>query len=131
MEEPLRATLGFLEKLSLQPDDVRAEDAGAVLAAGVREDALVDAIHIAALFTMIVRLADSFGWHVPLDRELAAQAALSPTRMFVGKDYEGRATLALSDAQGKQRLLLTVDRTGAPKIQFLDEAGKVVREIVP
>ena len=70
----MRATLGFLEKLTLQPDAVRAEDAEAVLAAGVRQDALVDAIHIAALFTMIVRLADSFDWHVPLDRELAARA---------------------------------------------------------
>ena len=74
MDEPLRATLGFLEKLTLRPDELRAQDAEDVLAAGVREDALIDAIHIAALFTMIVRLADSFGWHVPLDRELAARA---------------------------------------------------------
>jgi hypothetical protein len=74
VEEPLRATLGFLEKLTLRPDAVRAQDAEAVLAAGVRQDALVDAIHITALFTMIVRLADSFGWHVPLDQELAARA---------------------------------------------------------
>ena len=71
MDEPLRATLGFLEKLTLRPEALSAQDAEAVLAAGVREDALIDAIHIAALFTMIVRLADSFGWHVPLDRELA------------------------------------------------------------
>jgi len=71
VDEPLRATLGFLEKLTLQPDELRTEDAEDVLAAGVREDALVDAIHIAALFSMIVRLADSFGWHVPSDRELA------------------------------------------------------------
>jgi len=74
VEEPLRATLGFLEKLTLRPDALSAQDAEAVLAAGVREDALVDAIHIAALFNMIVRLADSFGWHVPLDRELAPGA---------------------------------------------------------
>ena len=53
---------------------MRAQDAEAVFAAGVREDALVDAIHVAGLFTMIVRLADSFGWHVPLDQELAARA---------------------------------------------------------
>jgi hypothetical protein len=72
VDEPLRATLGFLEKLTLRPEALGAQDAEAVLAAGVREDALIDAIHIAALFTMIVRLADSFGWHVPLDRELAA-----------------------------------------------------------
>jgi hypothetical protein len=70
----LRATLGFLEKLTLRPEALTAQDAEAVLAAGVRRDALVDAIHVAALFTMIVRLADSFGWHVPLDRELAARA---------------------------------------------------------
>jgi hypothetical protein len=70
----LRATLGFLEKLTLRPEALTAQDAEAVLAAGVRRDPLVDAIHVAALFTMIVRLADSFGWHVPLDRELAARA---------------------------------------------------------
>jgi len=56
--DELRATLGFLEKLTLRPDELRAEDAEAVLAAGVQEDALIDAIHVGALFTMIVRLAD-------------------------------------------------------------------------
>jgi alkylhydroperoxidase family enzyme len=75
--EPLRATLGFLERLTLRPDALSARDAETVLAAGVREDALVDAIHVAALFNMIVRLADSFGWHVPSDREFAARAEAS------------------------------------------------------
>ena len=65
MEEPLRATLGFLEKLTLQPDALSARDAEAVLAAGVREAALVDAIHVGSLFNMIARLADSLGWDVP------------------------------------------------------------------
>jgi alkylhydroperoxidase family enzyme len=73
--EPLRATLGFLEKLTLRPDELRAEDAQAVLDAGVGEDALVDAIHVAALFTMIVRLADSFDWRVPSDEQLARAGA--------------------------------------------------------
>ena len=72
--DELRATLGFLEKLTLRPDELRAEDAEAVLAAGVQEDALIDAIHVAALFTMIVRLADSFDWHVQPEEELAAGA---------------------------------------------------------
>ena len=74
MDERLRATLGFLEKLTLRPDELSAQDAEDVLAAGVRKDALIDAIHIAALFAMIVRLADSFDWHVQLDQELAAGA---------------------------------------------------------
>jgi alkylhydroperoxidase family enzyme len=75
IDEPLRATLGFLEKVALRPDELDAQDAEAVLAAGVRQDALVDAIHIAALFTMIVRLADSFDWQVPSDAQLARAGA--------------------------------------------------------
>jgi hypothetical protein len=51
--------------LTLRPDDVARADAEAVLAAGVSERALRDAITICALFSMIVRLADSLGWDVP------------------------------------------------------------------
>jgi alkylhydroperoxidase family enzyme len=89
VDEPLSATLGFLEKLTLQPDALSVRDTEVVLAAGVREDALIDAIHVAALFNMIVRLADSFGWHVPTDREFAARAEAS-----LGSSY---ALLTASD----------------------------------
>ena len=65
VSEKLRATLGFLEKLTLRPEEVTHDDAEAVRAAGVSEDALVDAIHVCAFFSMIVRLADSLGWDVP------------------------------------------------------------------
>jgi len=57
--------LGFLEKLTLRPEELAQEDADAVRAAGVSDEAIVDAIHVAALFNMIVRLADSLGWDVP------------------------------------------------------------------
>jgi hypothetical protein len=40
----------------------------------VSEEALADAIHVAALFSMIVRLADSLGWYVPPPEQLAAGA---------------------------------------------------------
>jgi hypothetical protein len=40
----------------------------------VSEQALVDAIHVAALFNMIDRLADSFGWHVPPDEAFHARS---------------------------------------------------------
>lgn len=49
-------------------------DAEAVLSSGVTEEALVDAIHVAALFNMIDRLADSLGWAVPPDEAFAARA---------------------------------------------------------
>ena len=57
--------LGFLEQLTLRPDELTAEDAQRVRDAGVSDDALVDAIHVGALFNMIARLADSLGWDVP------------------------------------------------------------------
>ena len=43
-------------------------------AAGVSDDALVDAIHVCALFSMIVRLADSLGWDVPSFESFAERA---------------------------------------------------------
>ena len=43
-------------------------------AAGVRNDALVDAIHIAALFNMIVRVADSLAFDVPPYESFRARA---------------------------------------------------------
>jgi uncharacterized peroxidase-related enzyme len=65
VDERLRAMLGFVEKLTLRPGELTREDAAAVRAAGVSDGAIVDAIHVAALFNMIVRLADSLGWDVP------------------------------------------------------------------
>ena len=57
--------LGFIEKLTLRPEELTREDAEAVHAAGVSDTAMVDAIHVAALFNMITRMADSLGWDVP------------------------------------------------------------------
>jgi alkylhydroperoxidase family enzyme len=57
--------LGFLEKLTLRPEELNPDDADQARTAGVSSEAMVDAIHVAALFNMIVRLADSLGWDVP------------------------------------------------------------------
>ena len=61
----LRATLGFIEKQTLRPDELTHADAEAVYAAGVSQQARRDAATVSAMFNMIVRLADSFGWDVP------------------------------------------------------------------
>ena len=65
VDERLRAALGFIEKQTLRPDELTADDAEAAYAAGVSREALRNAAHVAALFNMIVRLADAFGWDVP------------------------------------------------------------------
>ena len=59
--------------MTLAPGELAPGDADAVLAAGVSRDALVDAIHVCALFNMIVRLADSLGWDVPPAEAFAAR----------------------------------------------------------
>ena len=70
----LAATLVFLEKLTLRPDELLPADADAVRAAGVSTQALRDAATVCALFNMIVRLADSLGWDVPSWERLTARA---------------------------------------------------------
>ena len=70
----LRATLAFLEKLTLRPDDLTPANADEVRAAGVSGQALRDAATVCALFNMIVRLADSLGWDVPEEEAFKQRA---------------------------------------------------------
>jgi hypothetical protein len=72
----LRAALGFIEKQTLAPDELTTADAEAVYAAGVSRQALLDAARVSALFNMIVRLADAFGWDVPEWDALKARAPM-------------------------------------------------------
>ena len=75
---PLRpevaATLVFLEQLTLRPAELTSAHADAARAAGVSTQALRDAATVCALFNMIVRLADSFGWDVPEWESLTQRA---------------------------------------------------------
>jgi hypothetical protein len=60
---------------------------------------------------------------------IRASAPPGPRRVFVGKTGDRAATVSLADAQGKPRLTLTVDAAGNPRIEFLDETGKVVARL--
>jgi alkylhydroperoxidase family enzyme len=74
IDEGLRATLGFLQKLTLDPTGVEAADVEEVRAAGVSDDALDDAIHVCVLFNIIDRIADALGFEVP-DLEYSERVA--------------------------------------------------------
>jgi alkylhydroperoxidase family enzyme len=65
IDEKLRATLRFLRTMTLEPDTLTPADARAVLAVGVSREALTEAIHVAYIFNVYDRLADTMGWHVP------------------------------------------------------------------
>src|SRR5213593_4457145 len=65
IDAKLRATLGFLEKLTLKPGEVRSADVEPMRAAGVSDAAIEDAIHACVLFNIYDRMADSLQFHLP------------------------------------------------------------------
>jgi uncharacterized peroxidase-related enzyme len=65
IDPKLRATRGFLEKLTLNPADVGPADIAPLRAAGVSDDAIEDAIHACVLFNVYDRMADSLSFHLP------------------------------------------------------------------
>ena len=74
MGPKLEAMLGFLEKLTLRPEDVGSADAKRVLDAGVSEQAFVDALYVQAMFQFITRCADAFRFHIPGEEGFQASA---------------------------------------------------------
>jgi uncharacterized peroxidase-related enzyme len=64
IEEPLRATLHMLGKLSRE-HRVDVDDMRALLAAGVSSDRIEDALAVAFAFNTMNRLADAFAFSVP------------------------------------------------------------------
>lgn len=71
------------------------------------------------------RIADSAEREAAV-RKVREAAPAGPRRVFVGKTADRAASVSLADANGKPRLTLTVDATGSPRIEFLDENGKIV-----
>ncbi|HEV8266531.1 MAG TPA: hypothetical protein VGQ06_16420 [Gemmatimonadales bacterium] len=59
------AALAFLEKLTLQPTEVRPADVEPLRRAGVSDEGIEDAIHVCVLFNIYDRLADSMDWYLP------------------------------------------------------------------
>ncbi len=55
------------------------------------------------------------------------EAGKSTLRVFVGKTPDRSSVLLLADPAGRARLRLTVDSSGTPALDFLDETGRTVR----
>lgn len=79
----LKAMLGYLEKLTLTPDDVGPSDVEALRAAGIDDDAYRDAVWVAFVFNTITRIADSLGWDIPEDAGFDASATMLLSRGYV------------------------------------------------
>lgn len=59
--------LGFLEKMTLNPQDLGPADVAPLREAGLSGEEIADAIHICAIFNLINRLADAMGWEAQKD----------------------------------------------------------------
>ncbi len=71
VNEKLRATLGFLETLTLRPDEVSSEDVLAMRRAGVSDEGVEEAIVVCALFNLADRIADTFDYVPPTPEQAA------------------------------------------------------------
>jgi alkylhydroperoxidase family enzyme len=72
--EPLRATLGFLRKVTREHETLTAGDVSALLALGVTRSQVEDALNVGFAFNVIDRLADTFEFHVGTDAAFEAGA---------------------------------------------------------
>ncbi len=72
----LRAALGFLEKLTLEPGSITATDVAPLRAAGLSDEAIEDAIHACVLFNVYDRMADALDFDVPGPEAFAQGARL-------------------------------------------------------
>ncbi len=59
-------------------------------------------------------------------KEMREKGQFMTNRLFIGKAWNKRSLIQLSDAKGNMRLELSVEANGDPKLNFLDENGKVV-----
>ncbi|HET9839928.1 MAG TPA: hypothetical protein VFR84_17000 [Candidatus Angelobacter sp.] len=75
----IRAALGFLEKLTLHPDEITGEDVRTARAAGLSDAALRQAIYVCFIFSTMDRLADALGFQLPDARILKRYALIATT----------------------------------------------------
>jgi uncharacterized peroxidase-related enzyme len=72
----LKAIFALLERVVANPGAVAVGDVEAARAAGVADDAIVDALYVAFMFNLVNRLANAFGysWESEEERLLLARA---------------------------------------------------------
>lgn len=65
VDNRLRAALGYLEKLTLTPEQLDSSDITQLHAAGLSDEAIFDAAYVCFIFSIVDRLADAFDFHIP------------------------------------------------------------------
>lgn len=58
-------------------------------------------------------------------RDLRDKGLLMTERLKIGRDFDRSSVIQLKDAKGRVRLELKVEANGSPRVNFLDENGKL------
>ncbi len=67
----------------------------------------------------------------PKLRQLLANQPKPHTRMYLGRSGDQSVALRLKDTEGRDRVVIMVAPDGSPKLQMLDEKGKVTSQLPP
>ncbi len=82
----MRATLGFLQRITLEPAAVGTTDVEPLRAAGVRDEAIEDAVAVVLLFDLINRVADALGFE-PLSLSVSPEEFLAHEAAMLEHGY--------------------------------------------
>ncbi|HTI62655.1 MAG TPA: hypothetical protein VL524_04040 [Gemmatimonadaceae bacterium] len=107
--------------------DYRDENGRRLVGFSVNDRAPVDIYDFVKARDSIGAIKDSVARAAALDSLVAPRngVPLAAQRLFVGRDAAQSAIVNLADRNGKPRLRLVVDSTGAARIEFLDPRGRV------
>ena len=70
----MRAILGYIEKLTLEPEKLARGDIEALHGAGLNDRAIREASYVVFLFSVMDRLADAFDFTIPEEHQVEATA---------------------------------------------------------
>jgi len=57
---------------------------------------------------------------------MADRGEFTTTRLFLGKQRDNTTSLVMADIKGKPRIRMQVAPDGTPRLEFLDQSGKVI-----
>ena len=112
--------------------DYSDNDGQRLMGFSIADRADVDILDMVKELDSIAKIADTAARRAAQSRwETTPRngAPLFAQRVFIGRDQSKAAIVNLRDRNGKPRLRMLVDSLGSPRIEFLDETGKVVQTI--
>ncbi len=65
------------------------------------------------------------------DRFAGLAVSDAKKRIWVGRTGDGVAAIVLMDGAGRKRVVIEAPSSGSPTLEFLDDKGRVVRQMMP